>query len=439
MSASPSSEPLIGDIEHFLQEMIEKLQASKSAQPGPGRPAIVPAFCLWAGLLVCVLRGMSSQLALWRLLSVTGLWNYPHFAVCDQAIYNRLAKGGTEPLQRFFQQLNQLLRERLAPFALNSLAPFAKAVYALDETHLDKVARTLPALRKVPAGDARLLPGKLAGLFDLRLQQWRCLEYIPEPKQNEKVMARRMVEALPQKSLILTDLGYFGFAWFDWLTNRGYYWISRLRAKTSYIVLHCFYQQGDLFDGLVFLGKHRADQAAHAVRLVQFRVGKRTYRYITNVLDPKLLPIADIAQLYARRWDIELAFKLVKRHLKLHLLWSAKIVVIQQQIWAVLIISQILQALRMEIAGRAQVDPYEVSMALLVQYGPDFARDGQDPVKVFVERGRQARFIRPSTRTTIQAPVIAHDSIEPMPDDLVLTRKPRYAQRKCHRRTNRLN
>ena len=201
MSASPSNEPLIGDIEHFLQEMIEKLQASKSAQPGPGRPAIVPAFCLWAGLLVCVLRGMSSQLALWRLLSVTGLWNYPHFAVCDQAIYNRLAKGGTEPLQRFFQQLNQLLRERLAPFALNSLAPFAKAVYALDETHLDKVARTLPALRKVPAGDARLLPGKLAGLFDLRLQQWRCLEYIPEPKQNEKVMARRMVEAYngPQK------------------------------------------------------------------------------------------------------------------------------------------------------------------------------------------------------------------------------------------------
>ena len=93
----------------------------------------------------------------------------------------------------------------------------------------------------------------------------------------------------------------------------------------------------------------------------------------------------------------------------------------------------------MEIAGRAQVDPYEVSMALLVQYAPDFARDGQDPVKVFVERGRQARFIRPSTRTTIQAPVIAHDSIRPIPDDLVLTRKPRYAQRKCHRRINHLN
>jgi len=435
----PSNEPLIGDIERFLQEMIQQLQPSNSVKPGRGRPAIVPALCLWAGLLICVLRGISSQLALWRLLSVKGLWDYPRFPVCDQAIYNRLAKGGTEPLQRLFQHISQLLRERLSPFALNSLAPFAKAVYALDETHLDKVARTLPALRKVPAGDARLLPGKLAGLFDIRRQQWQRLEYIPKPKQNEKVMAREMIKALPRWSLILADLGYFGFLWFDWLTNQGYYWVSRLRARTSYIVLHRFYQQGDLFDGIVFLGKYRSDQAAHAVRLVQFCVGKRTYRYITNVLDPKLLPIGDIAQLYARRWDIELAFKLVKRHLGLHLLWSAKTTVIQQQIWAVLIISQILQALRMEIAGRAQVDPYEVSMALLVRYAPVFARDGQDPVQVFVERGRQARFIRPSTRTTIQTPVIADDVIEPMPADLVLTRKPRYAQRKCHRRSKHWN
>ena len=31
--------------------------------------------------------------------------------------------------------------------------------------------------------------------------------------------------------------------------------------------------------------------------------------YLTNVRDPLQLPIADIARLYARRWDIELAFR----------------------------------------------------------------------------------------------------------------------------------
>ena len=46
---------------------------------------------------------------------------------------------------------------------------------------------------------------------------------------------------LPAGTLVLADLGYFGFAWFDWLTDRGYHWLSRLRAKTSYKVIHTFY------------------------------------------------------------------------------------------------------------------------------------------------------------------------------------------------------
>lgn len=162
-----------------------------------------------------------------------------------------------------------------------------------------------------------------------------------------------------------------------------------MREKTSTKVIHAFYHQGETFDGLVWLGAYRADQAAAAVRLVQFRVGKQLYRYITNVRDPQLLPMLEIARLYARRWDIELAFKTIKQHLGLHLLWSAKTVVILQQVWAILIIAQILQALQMEIAARAQADPFEVSLALMVQYLPQFAYIGQDPIKLFVEQGRR--------------------------------------------------
>jgi hypothetical protein len=42
-------------------------------------------------------------------------------------------------------------------------------------------------------------------------------------------------------------------------------------------------------------------------------------------------------------------------------------------VWAVLIIAQILQALQIEIAARAEADPFEVSLALLVEYLPQFA------------------------------------------------------------------
>ena len=440
-AASTDSTLVIGQVEQFLQDVITRLEPTEFEEEGagPGRPRVLPALCMWAGLLVCILRGFSSQLALWRLLAMGGLWLYPRFPISDEAVYKRLAQADIAPLEKLFADISALLRQHLAPFAQEDLAPFASQVVALDETTLDPVARMLPALRGLPPGDKRLLPGKLAGLFDLRYQQWLHIRHIPDPAQNEKVIARDLLQPLSQGSLILADLGYFAFAWFDHLTEMGHWWISRLRAKTSYTVLHAYYQAEDTFDGIVYLGAYRADRAAQAVRLVRFRVGPATYTYITNVLDPQVLPLAEIARLYARRWDIEMAVKLVKRHLGLHLLWSGKDVVVLQQVLGVLIISQILQALRLEIAGRVQVDPFDVSLDLLVKYMPQQAYTGQDPVALFVTLGRELGFIRPSRRTVIRAPVIPPDQMKPLPPDLALTRTARYAGRNCSPRPRNAN
>ena len=433
--ASAERERATSEIEGFLQDAIQRLEPdlAERRRNGPGRPRIVPSLCLWAGMLVCVLRGFTSQHALWRLLSDASLWFYPRFAVTDQAIYKRLAQGGSAVLEQLFRQISELLRQRLEPYALNDLGPFAKEVVALDESTLDPIARKLPALRGLAADDPRRLPGKLAGTYDLRRQQWRCVQHIVDPQQNEKVAARGLIAELPPGSLILADLGYFGFAWFDELTTAGHWWVSRLRAKTSYSVRHIYYQEAETLDALIWLGAYRADQAAHTVRLVCFRLGATSYHYLSNVLDPRQLSIRDIARLYARRWDFELAVKLIKRHLDLHLLWSSKTVVIVQQLWAVLIIAQILQALQMEIAGRAGVDPFDVSLALLVQYLPQHAYRGRDPLQAFIENGRAMGYIRPSRRTKIRAPEIPPEQLEPLPPDFELVRAPRYARRRCVR------
>lgn len=422
---------LLDQIEGFLQESIAAMEPEFAEQPrgGAGRPLVLPSLCLWSGLVVCVLRGFDSQLALWRLLSTQGLWSYPRFAVSDQAIDKRLGTANSSVLIGLFTRISALLYERLAPYAETTLAPFASEVMALDVSSLDQVVRYLPSLRDVAAGDRALLPGKLAALFDIRRQQWRQIQHIENPHENDKVSACAMLVGLPQKALLLADLGYFGFAWFDQLTASGYYWLSRLRNKTSYELVHRYFQDGQTLDAIVWLGKYRADRAAHAVRLVQFQVGRHTYRYITNVLDPQLLPLTDIAKLYARRWDIELAFKLIKQHLGLHLLWSSKPVLLLHQIWAVFLISQILQALRMEIAGRANVDPFDVSMKLLILYLPTLAAAGTDPITLFVQRGRFARFIRPASRLKTTAPDIPFHLLSPPPPDLVLTRCPRYANK----------
>jgi hypothetical protein len=431
-------EPLVGEIEAFLCQVVAGLEPDPAERSrGRGRPRVLPALALWGGLLVCVLRGFGSQVALWRLLSLGNLWFYPRFAVTDQAVYQRLAGAGDEPLRRLFERVSAVLAARLAPFAAANLAPFAADVVAFDDTTLDQVARTLPALRGTPPGDARLLPGKLSCAFDLRRQQFRRVWYRADPHQNEKRAAADLLTGLATGTLILADLGFFSFRWFDDLTDAGFWWVSRLRARTSAVVLHTFYQDAHAFDGLIWLGKHRADRAAHAVRLVRFTVGGVTRSYVTNVLDPRVLPLGDLARLYARRWDLELAFKLVKRHLGLHLLWSAKTVVILHQVWAVLIIAQVLQALRLEIAARAGADPFEVSLPLLVEYAPRLAYAGRDPVAVLVERGRELGFIRPSRRTSLRVPAVSPAHLAAPPPDLVLTRAARYANKDCGPRPRR--
>ncbi|MCA1684278.1 MAG: transposase, partial [Actinobacteria bacterium] len=288
---------LLGEVETTVRVVVAGLEpdAAAARRPGPGRPRVLPALALWSGVLVCVLRGATSQRAVWRLLSAKRLWDYPRFAVSDQAVYKRLAEDGTDALEALFAAVGRLLADRLAPWAATDLAPFASEVVALDETTLDQVARTLPALREVPKGADVLLPGKLAAVFDLRRQLFRRVEHLPAPRQNEKVAARDLLAGLAKGALVLADLGYFGFAWFDDLTDRGFWWVSRLRAKTSYTVLHAHYRRGDTLDAIVWLGAHRADRAKHAVRLVQFRHGGALYRYVTNVLDPTVLPPTELA------------------------------------------------------------------------------------------------------------------------------------------------
>jgi len=89
-------------VEGFPREAVAGMEPAKTGYQAPKRPSTLPSLCLWSGLLVCVARGFSSQLDVWRLLAVRGLWNYPRFAISDQGVYHRLARAGTAPLEHLF-------------------------------------------------------------------------------------------------------------------------------------------------------------------------------------------------------------------------------------------------------------------------------------------------------------------------------------------------
>lgn len=105
--------------------------------------------------------------------------------------------------------------------------------------------------------------------------------------------------------------------------------------------------------------------------------------------------------------------------------------VVEQQLWATLLIAQVLMALRMEIASAAGVDVFDVSLPLLARYAPRYAARGEDPVAGIVRDGRLAGFIRPSRRIVIVTPPIDPTRIVPLPPETEVIQTPRYAQRRC--------
>ena len=404
-----------------------------------GAPAKLPLEQLWLALLIGVIGQAKHLSTIWRKLCLEPTGTFPAVLLTYEAVRKRLLAAGTEPLQHLFERLSQALAHwsvMRQPCAL-SLAAFAPQVVALDETTLDRLRRLTADLRELPAGDPHLLPGKLAGLFDLRLQRWVRVQFRADVLASCNVGILLLLEGLVPGSLILADLGYFSFPWFDYLSGQGYWWVSRLKERTTYQIQEvlAYDDRLGMLDAIVWLGKYRADRAAYAVRLVIFCFHGKQYRYLTNVLDPKQLSMREIAQLYSRRWDIELAFKLLKDELGLHLWWGARPELVMIQLWVALILAQILHALHLQMALQAEVEPFDISMHLLIELLPITPAGPTPIVERLVAHGRLLGLIRPATRTQIVLPDITPSLHRPVAAPTDLRRAARYAQHTSHPRT----
>lgn len=428
----PVSEPPAPMLESLLLQAMAD-PAAPAVVKKRGRPARLSGRLLAAGVLWCMLHGWVSQWDLWRRISCFGVGTLAAVPVCDQAIYNRLHHEGTAVMQQLCAQISHWLWQWLAPYEDCRLAPCATQIVALDESTMDAVNRWLKELRNVSVGDKTLLAGRLAGLFDIRRQQWLRLDWLPDALANCQVQAQEMLAGLQKGALLLFDLGYYNFAWFDSLTHQGFWWVARLRSNGSYTLEHVLVHRDGYMEALVFLGAYRSDRAAYLLRLVRVRYRGQWYSYLSNCLDPLQIRGADIVALYARRWDIELGFRMLKDHLGLRWLWSAKMSVIGTQLWATVLLAQLLHALQVQVAAEMAVEPFDVSLELLWRYLPEVAqravRHRQTVIEVIKEIGVALKLIRPSTRLHRVVPVIDWQDIVLPPADLVWLRPPRYAHK----------
>ena len=445
-SEEPFALPRVARRPALAQQLLGFLQMLL-AQPGVPVPLShrgrgAPPKLLSQHLCLALLQGVLCQArhlsTIWRLLVLQPVGSFAPVHVTYEAMRTRLLRSGPALLQDCFQTLSRALGQWMAGQAPPGpvLAPFARAVLALDETTLDALRRLTAPLRGLPAGDAHLLPGKLAGLFDVRTQRWVRLQFRADVLAGCNIGILLLLEGLAPGSLILADLGYFSFPWFDYLTGQGFWWVSRLKdhVTTDLVQVLAYDDHTGFCEALVWLGTYRADRAAQVVRLVSFSWQGQQYRYITNVLDAAQLSVSEIVELYARRWDIELAFKLLKCELGLHLWWGARPELVLSQLWIALILAQLLHALQVSLAWQAGVDPFDVSLHVLVELLPVVAGGQASIVDRLLSEGRFVGLIRPSSRIQRQVPTGDPQHWPAVPAEPPPPRRARYAQRNPHPR-----
>lgn len=423
----------------WLEEHVRLLfpAASESEGTKRGKPPTLtlPHLCL--ALFVGVFCGATGFTDIWRWLVTEPLGGFPKLTITDDAVRKAVRRWGPQTFANLYIHLCDALPKVKISQTTTALATFAREIVALDESTLDAIHRHQKQLRHLDRSGSALLAGKIAGLWDIRRQRWFRLQFRADALAHCANDLQSLVQGLPVGSLILEDLGYFGFPWLDWLTDTGYSFISRLKEKTTFELLHTFVQNPALgyLDAIIWLGAYRSDRAAHAVRLIQFRKGNRTFSYITNVLDPQVLPFHEIVQLYARRWDIELIFFLLKEHFGLHIWWSSKQDLMLCQLWIALILAHLLTRLRFQVAETASVSYFDISIPVLMDLLRRFSSPSSSLVYRLAREGRFLKLVRPHSRLRPQVPIIQTMDISPLPPDLLLLRKSRYPHRNPHPRT----
>jgi len=344
------------------------------------------------GIIDFVLRKLPSFRSIVARLRGGQIDGLTEFYVADSSFYERLESIPHTVFLQLFRETTRALAKvtTCKRRVIAKLAGFANGVYAIDDTTLDKLMRKTKWLKEYPKGAMETLGGRLGCALDLVTGRIADILYDPDSKANEKNHARPLIDRLPAGSLYLFDLGYFSFPFFDYFTERYCYFVSRLRAKTSFNVVQVLAEGPHYRDRIIYLGKYRADRAMHPVRLVELLIKGKWYSYVTNVCNPTVLPGTAVWALYGQRWKIEMAFAAIKRGLGMAFLRATHKNGILIQIWSTLTVYQVLQDLRLQIAQRHGWEDDDVSWTSLTRWiGWYGERKEETPLRIWLLEGAQ--------------------------------------------------
>ena len=305
-----------------------------------------------------------------RVLNQEGLLWTGAIPVSPQAVLQRLR---TLPPELFAQVLEQILpllqerfqqRQRPLPEALAWASQHFAAVLALDGSTLDALSKKIGLLQGV-AGN--VLAGRMAALLDVTSLLPRKIWYEEDRKAHDQTFWKGALQLVTPGMLLLFDLGFVDYAQFDQMSQTDIFFITRLKSNARVTEKQVLAQGENLRDCLVTLGTG-AKSCQATFRMVGIKYQGKWYRYLTNVLDPALLPPVYVVALYWQRWRIEEAYLTVKRLLGLAYFSCGAQNAIKTQLWATWILYAVLTDLTDAVAEVLQ-QPFAMISVEMVYRG----------------------------------------------------------------------
>ena len=261
------------------------------------------------------------------------LW-LPPLQVSQQALSERLS---TFPAELFLRILTAVLplmpqrwlaRQRPSPPEIAWAQARYPQGWIVDGSTLDALLRKVGLLR-----EALVNPwaGRMTAILELGSRLPRQLWYTPDSASHDQGFWPEILAALPAGALLIFDLGYTNFQVLAQLTTAYVTFITRAKRNLAYQVIRTFWQTAQVHDRLLWIG---ADDTRQQVRLIEVLYRGTWYRYLTNDLDPLVLPTHYAVALYWQRWRIEDAYAIVKRLLGLAYFWTGSENGLCLQLWA---------------------------------------------------------------------------------------------------------
>jgi len=351
----------------FAPRLLERCDPRNPARVIRLRARILTLPVMVALVVSLVWRRLGSIAEVQRVLVQDGvLWVSP-LQVSEQAIAKRLDTLPASALAAVFADVSARLQAQPPPQLpglehwIDVRARFAR-IAMVDGSTLEALRKKTQTLQAQPG---LVLAGRVMAMVEAFTHRPLWQLYTEDAAANDKRFATEILAAVPERGLLIFDLGFFSFLWFDDFTEQQKFFVTRLRQKTAYRVTRVLSHTPYYRDELIEVGLHHSHPCRHSLRLVSVLWRGQWYRYLTNVLDPAHLSARHICDLYRRRWRIEDAFLVTKRLLDLAYLWKASANGVQLQLYATFLFYLVLLNVCQQVAQSLNEPLERISMEMV--------------------------------------------------------------------------